>query len=468
VSAGDADDLDALAKRRAIRLDLVVAHEAELARVQQQRRHAQRLGRRRRSAELAVHRDDCALAIPKPEAAVWVHDEMLLDLFLDECAWRERVGVETRGDRILGCGIRMVGAFTIGEVEPDVREDLNRGVEQRDTFEPIGIEHGELEDQAPSERVPDERSPTDARRIERLEDVVGVRREGPWRVPAGEAVAAEVGREHAKPSRQPFFREPAKPPPVGVDAVEADQGRPARVAPLVQVKLHLGGYCRSMLALLYDIHGSLPALDAVLQDAKAAGADAYLLGGDYGAWGPHPLECVERLRSLPQTTWIRGNGERWTREPPLDRPEVLEAVTGRASGYGTEEGWLYSLQAQVELDGVLYVHGSPLSDVESFPPEPGEDDERMLAGVEDKRVVFGHSHLQFRRPGPDGTELLNPGSVGMPLDGDVRAAYALRTDGGDFEFRRVEYDVERAASAYDALGDTFGAMAANRIRRGSD
>jgi len=223
-----------------------------------------------------------------------------------------------------------------------------------------------------------------------------------------------------------------------------------------------------VLALLYDIHGSLPALDAVLADAEAAGADAYLLGGDFGAWGPHPRECVERLRGLPRTTWVRGNGERWTREPPLDRPEVAEAIVGRESGYGTDEGWLYSLQAQVELDGVLYCHGSPLSDVESFPAEPGADDERMLDGVRDTTVVFGHSHLQFRRPGPNRTDLLNPGSVGMPLDGDVRGAYALRRDDGEFEFRRVEFDVERVAAAWRAVGGRFGEMAARRTEHGSD
>jgi diadenosine tetraphosphatase ApaH/serine/threonine PP2A family protein phosphatase len=223
-----------------------------------------------------------------------------------------------------------------------------------------------------------------------------------------------------------------------------------------------------VLAVLYDIHANLLALEAVLADAEAAKAQAYLLGGDYGAWGPDPLECVARLRALPHTTWIRGNGERWTREPPLDRPEVAEALRERESGYGTEEGWLYSLQSSVELDDVLYVHGSPLADVESFPAEAGEDDERMLDGVRDRTVVFGHSHLQFRRAGPNGAMLINPGSVGMPLDGDVRAAYALRSDDGEFEFRRVEYDVERAARAYEALGDRFGAFAAERIRRGSD
>jgi predicted phosphodiesterase len=224
-----------------------------------------------------------------------------------------------------------------------------------------------------------------------------------------------------------------------------------------------------VLAVLYDIHGNLVALDDVLADAEEAGADRYLLGGDFASWSPWPLETIERLRALPNTTWIRGNGERWLREPPLDRPEVMEALSAReSSGLGTEEGWLYSLQAQHELDGVLFVHGSPLSDVESFPREPGPDDERMLAGVRDTTVVFGHSHLQFIRPGPGGTTLINPGSVGMPLDGDVRAAYALRHDDGEFELRRVEFDTERVAQAWEALGGPFGQLAAARTRRGSD
>jgi len=223
-----------------------------------------------------------------------------------------------------------------------------------------------------------------------------------------------------------------------------------------------------VLALLYDIHGNLVALEEVLRDAEGAGADAYLLGGDFASWSPWPRETVERLRGLPNATWIRGNGERWLREPPLDRPEVLQAFAERDSGLGTDEGWLYSLQSQFELDGVLYVHGSPLSDVESFPPEPGEDDERMLNGVHDKTLVFGHSHQQFRRPGPNGTTLVNPGSAGMPLDGDVRAAYALRGDDGEFEFRRVEYDVERAALGWEKVGGDFGKLVAQRVRRGSD
>jgi predicted phosphodiesterase len=222
------------------------------------------------------------------------------------------------------------------------------------------------------------------------------------------------------------------------------------------------------LAVLYDIHGNLVALDEVLKDAEAAGADSYLLGGDFASWSPWPLQTVERLRALPNTTWIRGNGERWLREPPADRPDVAAELRELDSGLGTEEGWLYSLQAQFELDGVLYVHGSPLSDVDSFAAVASGDDERMLVGVRDKTVVFGHSHLQFKRAGPHGTTLINPGSVGMPLDGDVRAAYALRHDDGEFEFRRVEYDNDRAASAWDELPGSFGQFAGQRLRKGSD
>jgi diadenosine tetraphosphatase ApaH/serine/threonine PP2A family protein phosphatase len=222
-----------------------------------------------------------------------------------------------------------------------------------------------------------------------------------------------------------------------------------------------------VLAILYDIHGNTAALDAVLAATDAAGADRYLLGGDYGTPSPAPIETLERLRTLPNAVWIRGNGERWLREPPLERPEVMEVYEHLSSGVPDDEvEWLYSLPERAELDGILYVHGSPLSDVDSFAPEPQEGEERLLAGVRERTIVFGHSHQQFRRPGPDDTDLVNPGSVGMPLDGDVRAAWA--TWDGDFSFRRTEYDVEKAAAAYRSLGGDFGEFAANRILKGSD
>jgi diadenosine tetraphosphatase ApaH/serine/threonine PP2A family protein phosphatase len=221
-----------------------------------------------------------------------------------------------------------------------------------------------------------------------------------------------------------------------------------------------------LLAILYDIHGNIDALDPVLAEAEATGADRYLLGGDYGTPSPAPHETLERLRALPNATWIRGNGERWLREPP-EIPEVQEVYREFDGTMAEDEvEWLYSLPEKAELDGVLYVHGSPQSDVDSFSPQPDGGEERLLAGVRNRTIVFGHSHQQFRRPGPDGTDLVNPGSVGMPLDGDVRAAWASWD--GDFTFRRTEYDVERAAAAYRSMGGEFAEFAANRILRGSD
>jgi predicted phosphodiesterase len=222
-----------------------------------------------------------------------------------------------------------------------------------------------------------------------------------------------------------------------------------------------------VLGLLYDIHGNLPALERVLEDAQSVGVDRWLLGGDYGVPSPWPLETLERLEALPNAVWIRGNGERWTREPPTDRPEIAEVYEQHLSDVPDDViERLYRLPAQAELDGILFVHGSPISDVESFPPEPGDDDERLLGGVRDRTVVFGHSHQQFARPGPNGTSLVNPGSGGMPLDGDPRAAWA--TWDGNFTLRRVDYDTQKAADAFRAMGGEFGEFAAARIERGSD
>jgi predicted phosphodiesterase len=223
-----------------------------------------------------------------------------------------------------------------------------------------------------------------------------------------------------------------------------------------------------VLAALYDIHGNLPALEAVLDDARELDVDHWLLGGDYGAWSPWPQETVELLRTLPNTTWIRGNGERWARELPWDRPEVVAMLENYDSGFGHDEGWLYSLQEHADFEGVLYVHGCPLRDDDSFGKEPAPEDVARLAGVRNRTIVFGHSHIQFQREGPFGTYLVNPGSVGMPLDGDVGAAYAVWHGGRTFEFRRVAYDNEQAAAAYDALGHPFGPEAAQRLRKGSD
>jgi predicted phosphodiesterase len=225
------------------------------------------------------------------------------------------------------------------------------------------------------------------------------------------------------------------------------------------------------VALLYDVHGNLPALEAVLQDAEAAGATSYVLGGDYAAFGPWPRETAERLEGLPAIARIRGNVERWLREEPeapADAKQFLDAALAAArNSLGPAlVAHLYELPERAEFDGMLVCHGSPLSDVESFAPQAQPGEERMLAGEANRTIIFGHSHQQFQRPGPSDTVLVNPGSVGMPLDGDPRAAWALYKD-GKVLFRRTVYDTERAAAKMRSYGE-WAKPIVRRIEQGSD
>ena len=220
-----------------------------------------------------------------------------------------------------------------------------------------------------------------------------------------------------------------------------------------------------MLALLYDVHGNLPALNAVLADARGAGADGFLLGGDYALFGPWPAETIEALREIESATWIRGNVDRWT--AMIDVPEdeglrIAIADCRRAVGERVA-GELGALPEQTVLGRARYCHASPKSDMESFLPDPVEGEEQLLAGAPERLIVFGHTHLQFRRRREDGVELLNPGSVGMPLDGDLRAAYALLGGDGEVELRRVEYDHEASARAVrERFGDSEWAVRSER------
>jgi predicted phosphodiesterase len=224
-------------------------------------------------------------------------------------------------------------------------------------------------------------------------------------------------------------------------------------------------------ALLYDIHGNLAALETVVAEAEQAGATSFLLGGDYAALGPWPRETIERLEGLPTVARIRGNVDRWLREEPEVPESARQLVTTALSAARESLGpalveRLYGLPERAEFAGIVVCHGSPLSDIESFAPEAQPDEERMLAGEARRTILFGHSHRQFRRPGPNGTLLVNPGSVGAPLDGDPRAAWALLED-GEIRFSRTAYDVERAVAQMRSHGD-WAEPIAQRIAHGSD
>jgi diadenosine tetraphosphatase ApaH/serine/threonine PP2A family protein phosphatase len=227
----------------------------------------------------------------------------------------------------------------------------------------------------------------------------------------------------------------------------------------------------SAYAVLYDIHGNLVALETVLEEAAQLGLTSFILGGDYATFGPWPRETVELLRTVEATVLIRGNVDRWLEEEPevaaSARPFVTTGVSAALQALGPElAGWLATLPAAAELDGMRICHGSPVSDIETFAPHANEQDERLLAGDADRTIVFGHSHVQFQRNGPSGTRLVNPGSVGAPLDCDPRAAWGVLAD-GEIHFRRTEYDTERAAARMRSLGE-WAAPIVHRIEYGAD
>jgi predicted phosphodiesterase len=206
-----------------------------------------------------------------------------------------------------------------------------------------------------------------------------------------------------------------------------------------------------MLALLYDVHGNAAALETVIADARAQGADRWVLGGDYTLFGPQPEAALALLRTLSPAIWIRGNGERWTAQPDAapDNPVVPAAIAACREALGDATvAELGALPEQGVHEETRYVHGSPVSDVRSFLPQPAGDEQELLDGVAEPRLVFGHTHLPFRRiSAVGGIELVNPGSVGMPFDGDQRAAYALIGPDRRVEHRRLPYDNAAAATA---------------------
>ena len=224
-----------------------------------------------------------------------------------------------------------------------------------------------------------------------------------------------------------------------------------------------------MLALLFDIHGNLPALEAVLDDARATGARRYLLGGDYAVFGGWQPETIARLRELQDATWIRGNVDRWAASH-LPDPEPIHsgvlATRGLLDAATIAE--LGALPETADLgDGTRAWHASPKSDLRSFTPEPGDDEDELLEGVTDRRLVFGHLHLAFERTTANGNVLVGPGAVGIPLDGDHRAAWALMHDDGRIERRRVAYDHAASAARVREVADgaPWGDVIAGRIER---
>jgi predicted phosphodiesterase len=212
------------------------------------------------------------------------------------------------------------------------------------------------------------------------------------------------------------------------------------------------------VAALYDVHGNLPALEAVLAELDAVAPDAAIVvGGDF-ANGPFPAETVDRLRALGgRALFIRGNGERELLEGRADAEEAWAARTAFVAGALSREqrAFLAALAETRTLDvdrlgRVLFCHGSPRSDAEIVTYLTHDERLRpMLDGVAEPVVVLGHTHSQFDRV-LDGTRIVNAGSVGMPYEGEPGAYWALL--GPDVELRRTPYDLEAAAERIRASG----------------
>lgn len=205
------------------------------------------------------------------------------------------------------------------------------------------------------------------------------------------------------------------------------------------------------VAALYDVHGNLPALDAVL--AEVEGVDAIVLGGDM-VLGPFPSATLARLRELEDAHWVRGNCERGMVEQDNLDSEFGWHLRWCAEQLGTEDtAKLAALPDDVALDveglgRVLFVHATPRSDRERVTRvTPDEDLREALDGVDADVVVCGHTHVQFdRRVGE--TRLVNAGSVGWPWEDERGAYWALL--GPDVDLRRTDYDVDAAVASFGA------------------
>jgi putative phosphoesterase len=214
------------------------------------------------------------------------------------------------------------------------------------------------------------------------------------------------------------------------------------------------------VAALYDIHGNLPALDAVLIEVVASGADTLVVGGDI-AWGPFPAETIARLLAWDApTVFVRGNADREV-AGRLDASSGLDPAVAEINVWCSDQlsrkqrKWLAGqpLNAVLDVDGlgdVMFCHGSPRSDEEMLTTEtPERRAVEALSSARQGVVVCGHTHIQFDRT-VQGKRLVNAGSVGMPYEGAPGAYWAIL--GPRVELRCTIYDVEAAAAFMRSTG----------------
>ena len=203
------------------------------------------------------------------------------------------------------------------------------------------------------------------------------------------------------------------------------------------------------VAALYDVHGNLPALEAVLAEVERADVDRVVFGGDLVS-GPWPGETLERARSLGGSAlFLAGNTEplvldgdadedRWARERLTEEQRAFVAA------------WPSTVSLEVDGCGaVLFCHATPRDAEEVVSPASAPERwEEALEGVEAAVVVCGHTHLQYDGVFA-GRRVVNPGSVGKP---SVRAAAWWAILGPDVDLRATDYDTGTTVAAARARG----------------
>ena len=215
------------------------------------------------------------------------------------------------------------------------------------------------------------------------------------------------------------------------------------------------------IAAIYDIHGNLPALEAVLAEIRREGVEEVVVGGDVLP-GPLPVETLDLLLALDlSVAFLRGNGDRAVLEEragidsgalPAQAREIVRWTARQISDEQAERlaAWPATLRRAVDgLGEVLFCHATPRSDTEIFTRETPE--ERLLpvlAGAGADVVVCGHTHMPFDRT-VGGTRVVNAGSAGMPY-GEPGARWLLLGPG--IEPRRTPYDYAAAAARIRAAG----------------